>query len=213
MNCSFIGHKNYDFKRINKRTKWIYKKTNTWRLWYFFLWKQESVWQHPSFNCYWTEKKYTHIKRIAFTCKQETCILESEIKIWKQIYDKYTKKNNNLLGVEEEYEHKTSFTNSKASYIERNKTMINLSDIVIFYYDKNYLPPKRCGRHYDYQPQSRTSIAIKYSLQKKKRYVKLYKHPLIFNYSWQIIFLNIIIIYKESFKISRNNYNGKIISR
>lgn len=31
----------------------------------------------------------------------------------------------------------------KASYVERNQIMINKSEFCIFYYDENYMPPKR----------------------------------------------------------------------
>ncbi|MBQ0110865.1 MAG: hypothetical protein KBS41_02940, partial [Oscillospiraceae bacterium] len=50
----------------------------------------------------------------------------------------------------------------RARYVERNAAMINASEICVFYYDKNYLPPRR--KHSkndltDYQPKSGTAIA------------------------------------------------------
>ena len=59
----------------------------------------------------------------------------------------------------------------KISYLKRNQAMIDQSDYCLFYYDKNYLPPKRKWAKRDlfaYQPQSGTALAYKYALQKKK---------------------------------------------
>ena len=60
-------------------------------------------------------------------------------------------------------------TNSgKASYVERNREMIDRSDYCIFYYDENYLPPKRKYSKRsvtDYQPKSGTKLAYDYSLR------------------------------------------------
>lgn len=57
----------------------------------------------------------------------------------------------------------------KASYVERNQIMINQSDYCVFYYDKNYLPPKRKNSRRDltdYQPKSGTKIAYEYAVKK-----------------------------------------------
>lgn len=59
----------------------------------------------------------------------------------------------------------------KLSHIKRNQAMIDQSDFCLFYYDENYLPPKRKWAKRDlfaYQPQSGTRLAYEYALQKKK---------------------------------------------
>ena len=52
----------------------------------------------------------------------------------------------------------------KYSYVERNYEMIEISDICVFYYDKNHLPLKR---------KSGTKIAYEYALIKNKQIINL----------------------------------------
>ena len=124
------------------------------------------------------KEKYKDIKRIAYTCKSETCILENEKEKWEEIYSNLQKKKVTLLGVEEEFEHKTKYTAGRSSYIERNKEMINNSDICIFYYNEDYQTElkkysKRSIGYY--QPNSGTYLAYKYAKQKKKLILNLFK--------------------------------------
>ena len=54
----------------------------------------------------------------------------------------------------------------KASYVERNQDMINASDYCVFYYNPQYLPPRRKYSKRsvgDYQPKSGTKIAFEYA--------------------------------------------------
>ena len=119
---------------------------------------------------------YTRIKRIAYTCKHETCTLESERQLWENVYSHFQKQEVRLIGVEEEFEHKTKYTSGRASYVERNQAMINDSDYCVFYYDQNYKPDmrklsKRCVL--DYQPKSGTALAFEYAKKKKKVVINL----------------------------------------
>lgn len=64
----------------------------------------------------------------------------------------------------------------KASYVERNQIMINQSDYCVFYYDKNYLPPKRKNSRRDltdYQPKSGTRLAYDYAVKKGKEIINV----------------------------------------
>lgn len=66
---------------------------------------------------------------------------------------------------------------NRTAYIMRNHEMVDRSDICVFYYDKNYLPPRRklSKRHlYDYQPKSGTAIAFSYAKSKEKRLINLF---------------------------------------
>ena len=66
---------------------------------------------------------------------------------------------------------KTKYVSGKAGYVERNYAMINDSDYCVFYYDEDYLPPKRKRASADisfYQPKSGTDLAYKYAIQKNK---------------------------------------------
>lgn len=116
------------------------------------------------------KEKYQDVKRIVYTCRSEACILESEREKWEKIYSHFQKQKIQLLGFEEEFEHKTKYTSGRAGYVERNQAMINDSDYCVFYYDENYLPEKRkCAkRNIDYQPKSGAAIAYAYAKQKKK---------------------------------------------
>lgn len=62
----------------------------------------------------------------------------------------------------------------RASYVERNQEMINKSDFCIFYYDENYLPPRRKNSKrdlFDYQPKSGTGVAYDYAMKKKDKQI------------------------------------------
>ena len=68
-------------------------------------------------------------------------------------------------------------SSGRASYVERNRAMIDGSDICIFYYDKNYLPTRRKNGQQDlidYQPKSGTAAAYDYALKKKKQIYNLF---------------------------------------
>lgn len=82
------------------------------------------------------KEKYPQIKRIAYTCRSETCTLENERAKWEENYSRLYKKEVKLLGVEEEYEHKTKYTSGKASYVERNQAMIDDSDLCVLFTKK-----------------------------------------------------------------------------
>ena len=54
--------------------------------------------------------------------------------------------------------------------------MIDNSDVCIFYYDKDYLPPKRRGFKNSaglYQPNSGTRLAYEYALRKQRENINL----------------------------------------
>jgi len=59
--------------------------------------------------------------------------------------------------------------------IIKQRLKIDQSDFCLFYYDENYLPPKRKWAKrdlFEYQPQSGTALAYKYAQQKKKNIKK-----------------------------------------
>lgn len=59
----------------------------------------------------------------------------------------------------------------KGVYVKRNQEMINASDYCIFYYNEEYLPPKRKQSKKgfgEYQPKSGTRIAYEYACQRKR---------------------------------------------
>lgn len=66
----------------------------------------------------------------------------------------------------------------KATYVVRNRYMIDLSEFCIFYYDKNYSPKafyKNCGLQV--QSKSGTKVALDYAIQKKKQIISILDSP------------------------------------
>ena len=86
---------------------------------------------------------YPTIERVVYTCKSEFAVLKKDKKELEQIFSNIFKQDVTLCEYEKEVEHKTKFTSGKASYIERNKAMIDASDFCIFYYDENYKTTKK----------------------------------------------------------------------
>ena len=58
----------------------------------------------------------------------------------------------------------------RASYVKRNQAIIDASDYCVFYYNQNYLPPKkeRANGTLVYQRKSGTRIAYEYAKKKNK---------------------------------------------
>ncbi|MBQ2714729.1 MAG: DUF1273 family protein [Clostridia bacterium] len=64
----------------------------------------------------------------------------------------------------------------KASYVERNQKMVELSDFCVFYYNTDYVPPsKRNNIAKNYQPNSGTQLAYEYAKRKKKTIINVYQ--------------------------------------
>lgn len=170
--CTFIGHRKIDITEELKRSLLqIIEKLITEHHVVNFLFGSRSEFDRL---CHLIvtqlKEKYPFLKRIAYTCKSETCTLESQRAKWEKIYSSVLNKEINLLGVEEEYEHKNKYTAGKASYIERNQAMINNSDFCIFYYDENYQLEKLFNKS-----KSGTALSFAYAKQKKKNIINLFK--------------------------------------
>ncbi len=124
---------------------------------------------HSEFNrlCYNSvtelKEKYPTIKRIHFRCNYEEM-------------DDYTMQFS-LMGYDETFCPKGVGKAGRASYVERNQAMIRESDVCIFYYDENYIPPRRkSGRRYlySYQPKSGTAVAFCYAGKQNKTVINCF---------------------------------------
>jgi len=171
--CSFIGHRKIQASQATKqKIKSIIEKLIINHNVRIFLFGSRSEFNNLC-HLIVTELKEKHqgIKRVSYTCKSETCILESEREKWEKVCSRFQKREVHLLGFEEELEHKNKYSAGKASYVERNQAMIHNSDYCIFYYDENYNPPMRKKYKHDlflYQPKSGTKIAYEYAKQMRK---------------------------------------------
>lgn len=107
--------------------------------------------------------KYPYIKRVYVRAK------------FPYISDEY--KYHLSERFEDTYYPEKVFNSGKASYVMRNQDMIDHSDFCLFYYDENYMPPRRNNRSSSimYQPRSGTEIAFKYAVKKNKRIINIAK--------------------------------------
>ena len=124
------------------------------------------------------KKNYSNIKRIMYTCTNESCILKDKKFKFEKIFFEISKQNINLLEFEEEFEYKNKYTAGKASYIERNKEMIDNSDYCIFYFKEGYIPKHKANRTCNVlknKLNSGTKIAYEYAIKKQKEIINFYK--------------------------------------
>ena len=159
--CSFFGHRKVAMtESLQQQIRKIVENLIVAENVRIFLFGSRSA-----FNdyCYLVisefKMKYPSIKRIAYTCKGETCVLVNEEKKWGKIQARLKIPNMYLLVVEEEFEYKGKYESGRASYVERNQAMIDNSEYCIFYYDEKYQPPVRKYSKQDvgyYQPKSGT---------------------------------------------------------
>lgn len=124
------------------------------------------------------QQKYPCIVRVAYTCRSEAAIMKEDKKREEEIWKNLLHKDVQIKDFDAEYEHPAKYTSGRGSYVERNQAMIDDSDICIFYYDENYLPPRRKNSPMDisdYQPKSGTAIAYNYAIKKEKRTINVQK--------------------------------------
>ena len=165
--CSFFGHRKIEITdRVKQKVKKCVENLIVAENVKIFLFGSKS-----NFNdlCHLIvtelKKEYPDIKRIYYTCKSESCTLEEDREEKEKIYSSLTNQNIRLLGFEEEFEHKTKNCAGKASYIERNKAMIDDSVFCVFYYDSNYKPPTNTN--------SGTELAYKYAKNNSKKIINI----------------------------------------
>ena len=177
--CSFFGHRKIDVtEELKQRIKELIEDLIVNKNVLTFLFGSRSKFDNL---CHYLvsqlKEKYPNIKRIAYTCKHEGCLLQSEIENWEQVHGYKPNEKMKLVAVEEEYDHKTKYTAGRASYVERNYAIINDSDYCVFYYDQNYKPERRkcsLSNILTYQPNSGTALSYHYAKQKKKTVINVF---------------------------------------
>ena len=178
--CSFFGHRKIEItEELKEKLNYIIEDLIAFNNVATFLFGSRSEFNDLCHRIVTELKsKYPHIKRIAYTCQNESGFLESEKEHWERVYKSVLKKEAHLLFYEEEYHHKTKYSAGKASYVERNQAMITNSDYCVFYYNQNYKPELRKHSKQDfshYQPKSGTAIAYTYAKAKKKNIINLFE--------------------------------------
>ncbi len=118
------------------------------------------------------QMQFPNIKRISYNAPHELVFTSKEERIQsEQFFAKTLKREIHFEDYEETVDSQKSRKANKNAYIMRNQEMIDNSDICVFYYNKDYLPPKRKRVKRDvseYQPKSGTAIAFQYAKAKKK---------------------------------------------
>lgn len=177
--CSFFGHRNVEItEELKSQIKDIIKNLIVNFNVQVFLFGSRS-----NFDCLCRlavselKAEYSNIKRVSYTCKSEACILENQRQEIEKIYERYFGQDVGFMVVEEEIEHKTKQTAGRASYVQRNKSMIDDSDFCVFFYDENYRPQERKyakNSLVNYQPKSGTALAFEYAKRKKKSIINVF---------------------------------------
>lgn len=123
------------------------------------------------------KEQYPQLKRICYTAPHEAAFTSKEEREQSELFfSQMMKREIHYMDYEEAVSSQKSLTANKNAYIMRNQEMIDNSDICVFYYNENYLPPKRRSVNKflpDCQPKSGTAIAFAYATQKKKRIINL----------------------------------------
>ena len=124
------------------------------------------------------QKQHPNVKRVSYNTPHETAFTSrDERQRYEQIYLQIAGRKVNFREYDNAIDSQKAMNATKDTYIMRNQDMIDDSDVCVFYYDKDYLPPKRKQSPKDiadYQPQSGTAVAFAYAKQKKKRIINVF---------------------------------------
>lgn len=162
--CCFFGH-----RKINETPKLIERLTKEIEgliteksvdLFYFGSRSEFDDLCHKTVTA--LKEKYPHIRRVYVRSAFQRIPDWYKVSLLKHYEDTYFPEHMENAG--------------KASYVERNREMINKSDFCVVYFDETYVPPKRkSGRRdlTDYQPKSGTAVAYNYARKKKKKIINL----------------------------------------
>lgn len=124
------------------------------------------------------QEQFPNLKRICYNTQHETVFIsKEERKSYEQFFSHMVKHEVHFTDYEESVSSKISINANKNTYIMRNKEMIDNSDVCVFYFNKDYLPPKRKTSNKflpDHQPKSGTSIAFAYAMRSKKQIYNIF---------------------------------------
>ena len=128
----------------------------------------------------------------AFTSKKER---ESCERLFSQI----VKREVHYTNYEEAVRSEKPLNATENVYIMSNQEMIDNSDICVFCYNKDYLPPKRKAPNKslpDCQPNSGTAIAYAYAVQKQKQIYNMFIFEWLYCKNRSKEYIHISLCYK-----------------
>lgn len=124
------------------------------------------------------QTQHPNIKRISYNTAHETAFTsKKERQHYEQLCSRFAGDEVHFKDYESAVNSQKSQNATKNTYIMRNQDMIDNCDVCVFYYDKDYLPPRRklSQKHVlDYQPQSGTALSYTYATRKKKMVLNLF---------------------------------------
>ncbi len=165
--CCFFGHRKITLANgLREKLIEVIKKLITEEKIQTFLFGSRSEFDTL---CYQVvsefKKEYPNIKRV---------YVRAEFPYIDQSYCSYL-----LESYEETYYPEHMIQAGRASYVERNREMIEKSLCCVVYFNENYMPPKRKQRKEAwsvYQPKSGTNLAYQYAMQKKRKIINLFEN-------------------------------------
>ncbi len=166
--CSFFGHRNFEVNdEIERKLLNLIEDLIVNYNVETFLFGSKSGFDTLCHKIVYNLKsKYTHIKTVVYICPSEGYILNTEKEKYEKLYSSYY-----IVPYDEVFKHKNWLKGRRASYIERNFSMIDDSQFCIFYYNQNYVVEQRKPnkKHLTYiQPNSGTKLAYDYAKRKHK---------------------------------------------
>ena len=156
--CSFFGHRNTAKTEELKRRVWeTVERLITEEGVDVFLFGSRSCFDDLCLSVVTQlQSKYPNVKRI---------YVRSQYAYVSDFYKKYL-----LQEYDDTFMPSRVENAGRASYVERNQGMIDKSDVCVFYYNPEYLPPMRKESKRSvsaYQPKSGTKLAFEYANQRK----------------------------------------------
>ena len=98
-----------------------------------------------------------------YTCRSEYACMKEEKEERERIARVVTKRDITYKDYDGSMMSDRLWSAGRASYVERNQEMINASNFCVFYYNENYMPPRRKYSKHSvgvYQPKSGTKVAF-----------------------------------------------------
>lgn len=171
--CCFIGHRKIDKDiRLTQRVRDVINDLIEYKGVTTFLFGSRSEFDDLCHEIVTDlQKNNLQIKRIMYTCRSERAVKKEEKEDLEKSWSKLLKRNVTLKDYDGAIMIDRIWSAGKASYVERNQNMIDVSDFCVFYCDPQYQPPKRKYSKRsvgDYQPKSGTQLALAYAYQKNR---------------------------------------------
>ena len=184
--CCFIGHRTSELTdELTELLKGTIRRLILEEGVCYFLFGSRSAFDDLCHNIVTEfQKEYPHIVRVAYTRCSEYAVKAEEKEKLERSWASVLKTNVKLKDYDAEVQSDRVYSAGKASYVERNQEMIDDSDFCIFYYNEEYLPPKRKRTNRDlttYQPKSGTRLAYEYAMQKVKTKEKVVINTYVIN--------------------------------